>query len=122
MWIVCITSVRHVLTVNGYGGRQTKENEKSWCFKGWETLVPYNHKLVTQLREYGFNSFSRFGKSWECWLPFFLITSVWYLQSDIGSFKQIQLHLGTYISSVPYDCTITIIHFHILQVMNVMHT
>ena len=28
MWIVCITSVRHVLTVNGYGGRQTKENEK----------------------------------------------------------------------------------------------
>lgn len=42
MWIVCITSVRHVLTVNGYGGRQTKENEKSWCFKGWETLVKYN--------------------------------------------------------------------------------
>ena len=43
MWIVCITSVRHVLTVNGYGGRQTKENEKSWCFKGWETLV--NNKI-----------------------------------------------------------------------------
>ena len=42
MWIVCITSVRHVLTVNGYGGRQTKENEKSWCFKGWETLVNLN--------------------------------------------------------------------------------
>ena len=41
MWIVCITSVRHVLTVNGYGGRQTKENEKSWCFKGWETLVTF---------------------------------------------------------------------------------
>ena len=39
MWIVCITSVRHVFTVTGYGGRQTKENEKSWCFKGWETLV-----------------------------------------------------------------------------------
>lgn len=45
MWIVCITSVRHVLTVNGYGGRQTKENEKSWCFKGWETLV--NNDIVT---------------------------------------------------------------------------
>lgn len=45
MWIVCITSVRHVLTVNGYGGRQTKENEKSWCFKGWETLVHnFNHE------------------------------------------------------------------------------
>ena len=46
MWIVCITSVRHVLTVNGYGGRQTKENEKSWCFKGWETLVMYQLRLL----------------------------------------------------------------------------
>lgn len=51
MWIVCITSVRHVLTVNGYGGRQTKENEKSWCFKGWETLVTYNgeKRLFTRM-------------------------------------------------------------------------
>lgn len=46
MWIVCITSVRHVLTVNGYGGRQTKENEKSWCFKGWETLVRLRKIIV----------------------------------------------------------------------------
>ena len=49
MWIVCITSVRHVLTVNGYGGRQTKENEKSWCFKGWETLVKNNYKRQSPL-------------------------------------------------------------------------
>ena len=48
MWIVCITSVRHVLTVNGYGGRQTKENEKSWCFKGWETLVNKSSMLVVE--------------------------------------------------------------------------
>ena len=48
MWIVCITSVRHVLTVNGYGGRQTKENEKSWCFKGWETLVKYIPTVFTK--------------------------------------------------------------------------
>uniref|UniRef100_UPI00280C198C hypothetical protein n=1 Tax=uncultured Bacteroides sp. TaxID=162156 RepID=UPI00280C198C len=34
-----------VLTVNGYGGRQTKENEKSWCFKGWETLDYYKLHL-----------------------------------------------------------------------------
>ena len=51
MWIVCITSVRHVLTVNGYGGRQTKENEKSWCFKGWETLV--NNYLKTRRKKNG---------------------------------------------------------------------
>ena len=51
MWIVCITSVRHVLTVNGYGGRQTKENEKSWCFKGWETLVILLTAENKELRE-----------------------------------------------------------------------
>ena len=34
-----ITSVSHALKVNGYGGRQAKVNEKSQCFKGWETLV-----------------------------------------------------------------------------------
>ena len=39
MWTVCITSVSHVLKVNGYRGRQAKENEKSQCFKRWETLV-----------------------------------------------------------------------------------
>ena len=39
MWTVCITSVSHVLKVNGYRERQVKVNEKSQCFKGWETLV-----------------------------------------------------------------------------------
>ena len=53
MWIVCITSVRHVLTVNGYGGRQTKENEKSWCFKGWETLEPYSYASRPIMYHYG---------------------------------------------------------------------
>ena len=41
MWAVCITSVSHVLKVNGYGGRQAKVGEKRQCFKGWETLVSY---------------------------------------------------------------------------------
>ena len=85
-------------------------------------IIPNNHKLVTQLREQGFYSFSRFGKSRKCRFPFFLITPVWYFQSDIGCFKQIQLYLGAYISSVSYDCTITIVHFYILQVMNIMYT
>ena len=39
MWTVCITSIRHVLKLNGYGGRQAKANEKRQRFKGWETLV-----------------------------------------------------------------------------------
>ena len=75
MWIVCITSVRHVLTVNGYGGRQTKENEKSWCFKGWETLVnefiieditellKYSEKSIKEIANYlEFPNLSYFGK------------------------------------------------------------
>ena len=38
MWTVCITSIRHVLKLNGYGGPQAKANEKRQRFKGWETL------------------------------------------------------------------------------------
>lgn len=57
MWIVCITSVRHVLTVNGYGGRQTKENEKSWCFKGWETLVIEYNSFTVDFDMYVFRRF-----------------------------------------------------------------
>ena len=33
-----------------------------------------------------------------------------YFQSDIGRFKQIQLYLSTYISSIPYDSTIITFH------------
>jgi len=64
MWIVCITSVRHVLTVNGYGGRQTKENEKSWCFKGWETLVTnfQRKRACWNLLEYCFSVYIRYIK------------------------------------------------------------
>ena len=38
MWTVCVTSISHVLKLNGYGGLQAKVNEKNQCFKGWETL------------------------------------------------------------------------------------
>ena len=64
MWIVCITSVRHVLTVNGYGGRQTKENEKSWCFKGWETL---EHKIIV------YQTVSSISQSKEQFVPIFCV-------------------------------------------------
>ena len=39
MWTDCITSISHVLKLNGYGRRQARVNGKSLCFKGWETLV-----------------------------------------------------------------------------------
>ena len=46
MWTVCITSIRHVLKLKGYGGRQAKANEKRQRFKGWETLV---YKLLRKM-------------------------------------------------------------------------
>ena len=46
MWTDCITSIRHVLKLNGYGGPQAKANEKRQRFKGWETLVVYLGFLV----------------------------------------------------------------------------
>ena len=48
MWTVCITSIRHVLKLNGYGGPQAKANEKRLRFKGWETLV--TNSLTHRLR------------------------------------------------------------------------
>ena len=47
MWTVCITSISHVLKLNGYGGPQAKVNEKNQGFKGWETLVT-NHKHINK--------------------------------------------------------------------------
>jgi len=46
MWTHCITSISHVLKLNGYGGRQAKVNEKSLYFKGWETLVILSYFFV----------------------------------------------------------------------------
>ena len=39
MWTDCLTSIIHVLKLNGYKGRQAKVGEKRQCFKGWESLV-----------------------------------------------------------------------------------
>ena len=52
-------------------------------------IISHYHELVTQLREYGFYSFSGFCKSRKCRFPVFLIGPVWNFQSDIGSFEQI---------------------------------
>ena len=49
MWTVCITSIRHVLKLNGHGGPHAKVNEKNQGFKGWETLV--NKKASGQVNE-----------------------------------------------------------------------
>ena len=49
MQTACITSVSHVLKVNGYEGRQAKGNEKSQCFKRWETLVTNKKTRVNTL-------------------------------------------------------------------------
>ena len=59
MWTHCITSISHVLKLNGYGGRQAKVNEKSLCFKGWETLVNVADKFnVYPLAGVGYTNWS----------------------------------------------------------------
>ena len=47
MWTVCITSIRHVLKLKGYGEPQAKANEKRQRFKGWETLVTLKVRKIT---------------------------------------------------------------------------
>ena len=39
MWTDYLTSIIHVLKLNGYGGQQAKVYERKRCFKGWESLV-----------------------------------------------------------------------------------
>ena len=51
--------VRHVLKVNGYGGRQAKGNEKSLCLKGWETLVYKRDDPLAELIQCILNSADR---------------------------------------------------------------
>ena len=52
MWTVCITSISHVLKLNGYGGPQAKVNEKNQGFKGWETLVSKLQEVIELERHY----------------------------------------------------------------------
>ena len=40
-----------MLKLNGYGGRNAKVNEKSQCFKGWETLAA-NIEIPDSCRSY----------------------------------------------------------------------
>ena len=54
MWAVCITSINHVLKLNGYGRRQAKVNGKRLRFKGWETLVTHNTFLRKTRQRYEF--------------------------------------------------------------------
>ena len=50
MWTVCITSIRHVLKLNGYGGPQAKVNGKSQRFKGvgnFSSLFVLSYRIST---------------------------------------------------------------------------
>ena len=51
--------VKHVLKVNGYGGRQAKGNEKRQCFKGWETLEGNLYQWLSKNLRYPKDAVSR---------------------------------------------------------------
>ena len=38
MWTVCMTSISHVLKLNGCGDDRQRQMRKNQGFKGWETL------------------------------------------------------------------------------------
>ena len=74
MWTVCITSIRHVLKLNGYGGPQAKVNGKSQCFKGWETLVISQDDFIARTNVWMDsyrnmpNRFDTTLSSWKAWV------------------------------------------------------
>ena len=94
--------------------------------KGWSTAVllflcPYVTKfLLNIIYSTSLVSFSRFSKGWGMQFLVFsdslcMTLSIWY-----WLFQTPRLYLAFIISSVSYDCTITMIHLHI-SVIHVIH-
>ena len=91
MWTVCITSISHVLKLNGHGGLQAKVNEKRLCFKGWETLVTNLQRKFDKLLF--FSVFIRVGNFSKDILPHRKIRSkIRYIELYIPHFRYCTLY------------------------------
>lgn len=95
------------------------------CYSGEKTaglfcVVSYHHKIVVELREYRFDTFT---ESLVCpcrRMPVFLIQPIWNFKSDIRCLKEILLNLSTEIAFVSKHQAIMILPAYVLEIMNVM--
>ena len=96
------------------------------CHAGEETaglfcVISYHHKIVVELGEYCFDSFT---ESFVCpsrRTPFFLIRPIGNFKGDVGDFKEILLNLGTEVTFIPKHHTVMILPAHIIKIMEVMY-
>ena len=95
------------------------------CYAGEKTaglfcVVSYHHKIVVELGEYGFDTFTE-PPICPCWrTPVFLIQSIWDFKRDVGSFKEILLNFSAEIALVSKHHAVMIFPAHIIEIMEVM--
>ena len=85
-------------------------------------VVSYHHKVIIELREYGFDSFAESLVGPCRWTPLFLIHPIWYFKGDIGHLEEILLDLSAEISLVSKYHTIMINPAHVIKIVEVMDT
>lgn len=82
--------------------------------------IAYKHKLVAQLGEQGFYPFPGFSKRWKEGLTILLVVSVRHIQTDIGGFKEVPLHVGADIAPVSKHGAVGVIGIDVMQIIDVV--
>ena len=110
--VVNVLQYRHSCN---FSGNTCKEPTCLFC------VVTYHHKLVIKLGENRFNALSEtlVGPRWL--FPVFLVQPIGYFKPDTGSFKKVQLYIGTQVSFITKHITVVVIPLHIFQIVYVMY-
>ena len=85
-------------------------------------VVSYHHKIVIELGEYRFDSFTEPFISPCRRTPVFLIQPIWNFKSNFCLFKEILLNISTEISLISRHHAIMIFPAYIIEIMQVMDT
>ncbi len=96
------------------------------CHAGEETaglfcVISYHHKIVVELGEYCFDSFTGSIVCTNRRTPVFLIRPTGYFKGDIGDFKEVLLNLGTEVAFISEHHTIMILPLQIIKITEVMY-
>ena len=83
-------------------------------------VVPYHHKIVVELGEYGFDSFAEPLVSPNRRAPVFLIHPIRNFKGDFGCLKEILLHLSAEVTLVSEHHAVMIFPAYIIEIMEVM--
>lgn len=113
--MIAVVNVLQYRHSSDFSGNTCKQPTCLFC------VVTYHHKLVIKLRENRFDALSETLVNPRWLFPVFLVQPIGYFKSDTGSFKKVQLYIGTQVSFITKHFTVVIIPLHIFQVVYVMY-